>query len=314
MKAFVYRKFGPVEVLEPSQVETPKPASDGVVVRVRAVSLNVIDSRSRRGEMSPFVSKKFPKIPGVDFSGVISAVGPKVVDLKPGDEVLGATDPFKGGALAEYVAVPRKAVARKPTGLSWEEAAALPLAGVSALLSLRDLGKVKPGQRVLVHGSSGGLGTFSVQLARLFGAEVTGVSGTAGVALTRRLGGGETIDYTRQTLSPSSKFDAILNFSGRLPFESARPYLTEHGRMVEPSPTIPKFIGSMIGNVFRKQKHLMLTAQVKSSDLEILLRHMAEGHLCVVVGSAFPFDQAPDAFRFLEKGGAQGKVVVNSIV
>lgn len=313
MKAILYRKFGPVEVLESGVMETPRPAADGVVVRVRAVSLNVIDSRSRRGEMSPLVNKKFPKIPGVDFSGVVSEVGTQVADLKPGDEVLGATDPFKGGALAEYVAVPRNAITRKPAALSWEESAALPLAGVASLISLRDLSQIKSGQKVLVHGSSGGLGTFSVQLARLFGAKVTGVSGPEGVTLSRDLGAEEALDYTRQELSPSSKYDAILNFSGHLPFERARPFLNKRGRFVEPSPTIPKFIGSMLGNVFRKQKHLMLTAQVKTSDLDILLGHVGKGQLRVVVARVFPFHQATDAFRFLENGGAQGKVVLNSL-
>ncbi len=311
MKAILYNQFGSVDVLRTGDIEAPQPQPRGVVVQVRAASLNVIDSRSRRGEMSPFVNKKFPKIPGVDFSGVISAVGDQVSDLKPGDEVLGATDPFKGRALAEYVAVPRDAIARKPASLPWEEAAALPLAGVAALLSLRNLGRVQSGQRVLVHGSSGGLGSLAVQLARLMGARVTTVSGTSGVGLSRELGAHECVDYQRGG-APSGTFDLALNFSGHFPFQLARPFLAENGRFVEPSPTIPKFISSMIANLFRRQKHLMLTAQVKTPDLETLLAQVTEGHLRVVVGKVFPFRQAQDAFLFFEKGSVLSKVVVNS--
>ena len=310
MKAVLYRQFGPVSVLTLDDVAQPQPSDDEILVKVRAASLNVIDSRSRRGEMSPFVNKKFPKIPCADLSGIVAAAGSQVRDLKVGDEVLGATNAFKGGTLAEFAVVPRKALALKPSSLSWEEAAALPVAGVAALQALRDLGQVQRGQRVLIHGSSGGVGTFAVQIAKILGATVTAVSGPAGIGISRALGADECVDYTRSNAPLSGTYDVILNFSGHLPYKIARPLLSPSGKMVEPSPTIPKFIGSKIANLFRRQKHLMLTAETTTTDLETLLRFIVDKQMRIIVGKRFYIPQFQDAFLEFEKGGTLGKLVV----
>lgn len=312
MKAVLYRQFGPVSVLAMEELAQPQPGPNDILVKVYAASLNVIDSRSRRGEMSPFVNKKFPKIPCADLSGVVAAVGPNVHDLKAGDEVLGATNAFKGGTLAEYAVVPRKALAVKPASLSWEEAAALPVAGVAALRALRDLGQLRRGQSVLIHGSSGGVGTFAVQIAKIQGAKVTAVSGPNGVDISRTLGANECIDYTQSKAPLSGTYDLILNFSGHLPYKLARPLLSSTGKMIEPSPTISKFLGSKIANLFRRQKHLMLAAETTTSDLNTLLRFIAEKQLRIIVGNKFPFSQPQVAFTEFEKGGTLGKLVVGS--
>jgi NADPH:quinone reductase-like Zn-dependent oxidoreductase len=188
MKAISYDHFGDVGVLHATDAPMPVPGKGEITVAVRATSVNVIDSRVRAGMMGPLVSKHFPKIPGADFSGIISAIGPNVSGLKIGDAVFGAVNPFQGGAFAEYVHVPANQVALKPAGLSFEDAAALPIAGLAALQALRDVAHVMAGQRVLVHGASGGVGLFAVQLAKQFGATVMAVAGAKAADAVRKAG------------------------------------------------------------------------------------------------------------------------------
>jgi hypothetical protein len=311
MKVITYGRFGDTSVLEAAEVPVPDTGKRGLLVKVHAASVNVIDSRTRRGEMSPFVNKKFPKIPGVDFAGTIVAVGTDVVHSKIGDAIYGAVNPFQGGAFAEFVAVGEDAVAPKPQRLSFEEAAGVPLAGLAGLYSLRELGKVQRGQDVLIYGSSGGVGLAAIQLAKYFGARVTTVCGTAGVGTSRELGADLALDYKKGPVRFPGKFDVILEFSSRFAFDTARAHLKPSGRFVEASPTIPKFLGSMLANLFRKQKHLMLTAEAKRADLEFLSSLVETGRLNPVIAKVFPMESAREAFDYQESGGAIGKTVVS---
>jgi NADPH:quinone reductase-like Zn-dependent oxidoreductase len=311
MKALIYRQFGTAEVLQIEDIPEPKLPDDAVLVNQRATTVNVIDSRSRNGSLWPFVNKKFPKIPGVDVAGVVVAVGRKVKRFQVGDAVFGGTNPFQGGAFAEVVAVSESMLTAKPETLSFDQAAALPIAGLAALQSLRDLGKVKQGDAVLIYGSSGAMGLYAIQLAKQFEAHVTAVCGTQGVSASNLMGADVVIDYKMEPVTFNRGFDTILDLSSKFPFTQARQYLKPEGRFVEPSPTIPKFIGSKLLNPFRRQKHLMLQTALRPDDLALLASLVASGKLKVTIAKIYPFTATKQAFIDMEKGGTVGKIVVS---
>jgi NADPH:quinone reductase-like Zn-dependent oxidoreductase len=311
MKAIVYDRFGPVEVLHAAELPTPTAAKGQVVVKMRVSSINVIDSRVRKGLMGLLVNKKFPKTPGADVAGTVAEVGPGVTNLKIGDEVFGAVDPMKGGALAEFVVVPAGQLAAKPPSLSFEEAAALPIAGLAALLALRDLGKTKAGDKVLIHGASGAVGLFAVQIAKHLGARVTAVAGTGGIAASKSAGADEIIDYRKQDGQTfATTFDVILNASGQMPWAKAKRYLTAGGTLIEPSPTIPMVIGSTLANLLRAKKHKTLITTPRRADLETLAAMISKGGLKPTIARVYPLAAAKEAFAAMEKGGVVGKLIV----
>jgi NADPH:quinone reductase-like Zn-dependent oxidoreductase len=312
MKAVIYDRFGKADVLRLSEVAMPAAADNGVVVAMHATSVNVIDIRSRLGLLSPLVNKKFPKIPGADLAGIVASAGPKATSLKVGDRVFGATNVFKGGAFAEFVAVPEAALAKMPPSMSFEDAATLPIAGLAALYSLREMGNVGKGSRVLIYGSSGATGLFAIQLAKYFGANVTAVSGTGGVEAARAMGADVTIDYKAGPVRLEGPFDIIVDYAGVLDFRAARFQLAARGRFINASPTIPKVIGSKIANVFRRQKNQMLMTAAKSKDLAFLASLVEAGTLKVTIAKSYPLSEAKQAFLHHEAGGTVGKVVVRA--
>ncbi len=310
MRAFSYDRFGDANVLHAAELPEPAAGDAQVVVAIEARSINLIDIRVRRGMLGPLVSKRFPKTPGADFAGTVIAVGASVKDLHVRDRVFGAADPFKGGAFAERIAVPAGQVALLPSALSTSDGAALPIAGLAALQSLRDLGAVKSGQTVLIHGATGPVGLYAVQLAKLMGGRVTAVGG-AGLDAARQFGADVLVDYrTGQSRPKAGGFDVILNASGKMPYSQGKAFLTAAGRLIEPSPTIPVFIGSKLGNLFRRRKHLVLATQVRRADLEYLANLAGEGALKPVIAATFSFDNSLPAFAMVERGGVVGKVVV----
>ena len=310
MKALSYNRFGEADVLGFADLPEPSAGEADVVVSIEARSVNLIDIRVRKGMMGPLVSKRFPKVPGADFAGTVTAIGTKVRDLHIGARVFGASDPFKGGAFAERIAVPSGQVAITPDGLSSSDAAALPIAGLAALQSLRDLGHVTSGQKVLVHGATGPVGLMAVQLAKLLGAHVTAVGG-AGLDVARSFGADVLVDYrSGQTVPPGATFDVILNASGKMPYLVGERLLVPAGKLIEPSPTIPVFVGSKIANLFRRRKHLVLATQVRRVDLDYLGKLVADGAIKPVIAASFGFEQSLQAISMVERGGAVGKVVV----
>ncbi len=312
MKAFSYDRFGGGDVLHASELPDPVPGKGEVVVAVQARSINLIDIRVRSGTMGLLVNKRFPKVPGADLAGEVIAVGPGAEGFKVGDRVFGAADPFKGGAFAERIALSALNLCPIPDGLAPDVAAALPIAGLAALQSLRDLGLLKAGQSVLIHGATGPVGLFAVQLAKRTGAEVTAV-GSSGLDTARRLGADRVVDYRNGPGLPKGlRFDVILNLSGKLPFALGRALLKPDGRLVEPSPTIPLFIGSKLGNLFRRKKHMALAAAVRRADLKLLADLAATGALEPDLAASFPFDATREAYAMVERGGVIGKVVVTS--
>lgn len=313
MKAMTYNQFGSVDVLQLADLPTPQPAAGEVLVAVRATSVNPIDNRVRGGLMGPLVKKTFPRVPGADIAGVVAAVGANVTGLAPGDAVFGAVDPFKGGSFSEYVNVPANQLAIKPAKLSFEDAATLPMTGLAALYSLRELGRVKKGDAVLIHGASGAVGLFAIQLAKRFGAHVTAVASGPGLQLVRDFGADVAIDYRTDASRGQSfdrLFDVILDNSGAMPFAKGKRFLKSDGRLIEPQPTIPKVIGSKLANLVRSKKHLTLITVPKRADLEALREMVVAGELAPTIARRYRFEESKDAFSEMERGGVVGKLVV----
>jgi NADPH:quinone reductase-like Zn-dependent oxidoreductase len=320
MRAIVHRSYGGPEVLRLEEIERPACPDDRALVRVRAASVNPLDWHYLRG--TPYLMRGeagllAPKNPGlgVDFAGVVEAVGLSVAGLKPGDEVFGN----RFGAFAEYVCALERAVALKPAGATFEAAAAVPVAGITALQALRDAGALKPGEKVLVNGASGGVGTFAVQIAKSMGAEVTGVCSTRNVELVRSLGADHVVDYTREDFTRGERrYDLIVDMVGSHSASDCRRVLTSGGRLVIVGNTDRgRWLGPMAGMLraltlapFVSQRIGGMLAQVNRKDLAILADLMQAGTLRSVIDRRYRLADVPEAIRYLEGGHARGKVVI----
>ncbi|MFJ3305235.1 NAD(P)-dependent alcohol dehydrogenase [Streptomyces sp. NPDC086549] len=321
MKAVVQDRYGPPDVLELRDVDKPVPGDDEVLVRVRAAALNAYDWHLMRGD--PYVARLAlgPRAPrarirGRDFAGEVAAVGRNVRDLQPGDEVFGEVD----GTFAEYVCVPDAWVERKPATLTFEQAAALPLAGNTALRGLRDVAGLRPGQQVLVNGASGGVGTFAVQIARTLGAEVTGVCGTRNAELVRSLGADHVVDYTREDFTRAGRrYDVVLDMVANRGISELRRALTPTGTLVLGGGGSPgQFLGApalilkgLVLSPFVRQRLRPLIGPAPSKAVLAELRRLADsGKLAPVIDRTYTLGEAPEAIRYLEEEHARGKVVV----
>jgi NADPH:quinone reductase-like Zn-dependent oxidoreductase len=307
-------------VVKVEDVERPAPGDDQVLVRVRAASINPLDWHYLRG--TPYVARlgmglRKPKSIrlGVDFAGTVEAVGAKVTRFRPGDEVFGG----RSGALAQYVTVREdRAVVAKPAKLSFEEAAAIPIAGVTALQALRDRGRLEPGQRVLVNGASGGVGTFAVQIAKALGADVTGVCSTRNVERVRSLGADRVVDYTREDFTAlGERWDLLLDNVGNHSLLECRRALAprgtyvmvggQPGRWIDP---LPRALGAILLSRVVTQDMGMFIAELNQKDLTVLRDLAAAGKLRPVVDRRYRLDEVATALRYLEEGHARGKVVL----
>ena len=322
MKAIVYRCYGPPAVLKFEEIARPVPADDGVLVKVHAASVNPLDWHYMRG--TPYIMRMeagvgAPKgiAMGVDFAGTVEAVGKNVRRFKPGDEVFGGRD----GAFAEYLSVgENRALTLKPTNMTFEQAAAVPIAAITALQALRDQGSIQPGQKVLINGASGGVGTFAVQIAKSFGAQVTGVCSTRNAQLVASIGADRVIDYTREDFTQGSqRYDLIIDTIGNRSLPELRRVLTPAGTVViVGGPSTGKWIGPLAGLVkamlyspFVSQKFTFMLAQLNQKDLDVLRELMQSGKLTPVIDRRYPLREVPAAIEYLEAGHARGKVVIN---
>lgn len=321
MKAVVFRCYGPPDVLKVEELAKPVPTHDELLVKVHAASVNPLDWHYMRGE--PYIMRLSAGIgapsdiqSGVDFAGTVEAIGKDVTRFKVGDEVFGG----RSGALAEYVAIREtSAVAHKPANMSFEQAAAVPIAGVTALQVLRDKGQLQSGQKVLINGASGGVGTFAVQIAKSMGAEVTGVCSTRNVELVRSLGADHVIDYTKASfIEGAEKYDVIVDNVGNHPLRKARGVLKPGGIfvMVGGSSEDP-----WLGPVWQPLKALFLEptgdekfekifAHLNAADLEVLAGLIQAGAVTPVIDRRYPLAEAATAIAYLEEGRARGKVIV----
>jgi NADPH:quinone reductase-like Zn-dependent oxidoreductase len=320
MKAIVHDRYGPPDVLELRDVQRPAVGDDDVLVRVRAASVNPLDWYGVSG--IPYVARvasglRRPKsrTVGVDLAGTVEAAGRNVTLLRPGDEVFGTAD----GAFAEYVAGPESRLVPKPANLTFEQAAASPVAGLTALQGLRDKGRIRAGQRVLIIGASGGVGTFAVQIAKSFGAEVTGVCSPRNVDAVRSLGADHVIDYTRDDFAASGRrFDLILDVAGNRSVADRKRVLESNGTLVlVGGPKRSRMLGPLgafarvvVAAPFGTQTMVGLLSQHKRDDLLALRELLAAGTVKPVIERTYALPDVPESLRYLGEGHAQGKLVI----
>jgi NADPH:quinone reductase-like Zn-dependent oxidoreductase len=313
MKAFICEKYGPPETLRMMEVDTPAPSAGEVLVKVLAISVNPADSHSMRGK--PVFSRATlgllrpkHKILGVDIAGQVEVVGSSVTRFKPGDEVYANLLDHGYGAFAEYVSVPVDVMSLKPANLSFEEAAAVPMAAVTALQGLRHHGEIQPGQKVLINGACGGVGSFAVQIAKSYGPEVTGVTSTRNLDLVRSLGADHVLDYTTTDFPRGGRrYDRILDTVGNRSVPNLRAALAEGGKA---SVTGFTNVGKLMGVSLRGGKDIaMVSAHVATKDLELLSELIAVGKVRPQIDRRYPFAEIPTAIAYLEQGHARGKVV-----
>jgi NADPH:quinone reductase-like Zn-dependent oxidoreductase len=322
MQAFVYEQYGPPDVLRLREVEKPVPAEDELLVRVHAASLNPFDWHMLTG--TPYLVRmqgglRGPKDGrlGVDYAGTVEAVGTGVTRFEPGDEVFGG----RSGAFGEYV-TPREtgAVARKPANVSFEQAASVGIAGLTALQGLRDKGRLQPGEKVLVNGASGGVGTWAVQLAKWLGGEVTGVCSTRNVDAARGLGADRVIDYTQEDFTRTAgEHDLMLDIPGNRSWSECKRVLKEDGRLVLVSgPKTNRLVGPLghmvsvrLASLRGSREATPFVAKLNGDDLPLFAELMAAGTLTPAIDRRYELHEVPAALAYLGEGHARGKVVVS---
>lgn len=318
MKAIVTEKYGAPDVLKFEEVQKPAPGDDEVLIQVHAAAANAGDWHLLRGD--PFIIRLMfgllkPKIKilGADVAGRVEAVGRNVTEFQPGDEVFGDLSGSGFGAFAEYVAVPEEAVALKPAGMTFEEVAAVPSAAITALQGLRDQGHAlrQPGQKVLVNGASGGVGSFAVQIAKSFGAEVTGVCSTRNVEMVRSLGADHVIDYTQEDFTQNGRrYDLILDAAAYRSLSEYKPALAPEGLYVMVGGGTAQFLQAMLLAITGNKKMVSFVKKTNKEDLVILKELLEAGQVAPVIDRRYPLSETPEAIRYLEQGHARGKVVV----
>lgn len=321
MKAIVYEKYGPPDVLELKEVAKPTPKDGEVLIKVHAASVNAADWHLLTADiflvrlMGMGLFKPKNTILGADVAGRVEAVGPNVKQFQPGDEVFGDIAGYGFGSFAEYVAVPESAVALKPANLTFEEAAAVPLAAVTALQGLRDQGRIQPGQKVLINGASGGVGTFAVQIAKAFGAEVTAVCSPRNVDQARSLGADHVIDYTRKDFTENGqRYDLILAANGYHPLSAYKRALSPQGIYVMAGGSTTQMFQALLLGAWMSEKGGKklgaLTAKANQKDLLIIKELLEGGKVVPVIDKHYPLSDTAEALRYLGQGHARGKVVI----
>ena len=320
MKAIVSNQYGSPDTLEYKEVEKPVPNENQVLVRIQAASINKSNLILLKGE--PFLARfafglrkpKFP-IPGGDIAGTVEEVGKNVTQFQPGDEVYGELSGFGWGGFAEYAAVPEEAIAPKPSNLSFEEAAAVPMAALTAFQALRDKGKIQENQKVLIYGASGGVGTFAVQFAKAFGAEVTAVCSTRNVEIAESIGADHVIDYKKKDFSQIiEQYDLIIGANGMQPIKLYIRALSPNGRFVHVGGSESQLFQAMLRgpwiSMTSNKKVGSFLQRPNQKDLILIKEIIEAGEVTPVIDRHFQFDEIPEAFRYFWEGHAKGKVVI----
>jgi NADPH:quinone reductase-like Zn-dependent oxidoreductase len=309
MKKVSYDHYGDVGVLEMTEVPVPEPAAAQLLIQVKAVALNPLDWKIMEGNMKLMSGSKFPKGIGIDFSGVVKRVGEGVGSFRPGDAVFGALDPFKGGALAEYLLVRERDIALKPANISFEQAAAMPTVGTAALQIFEGLATVGKGTEVLINGASGGIGMFAIQMAKRKGAHVTGVVGTNSLSWVKKWGSDAVLDYRKTDVLRGGKtYDVVLDLSGKLPYRAAKKIMKPDSVYVNSVPGPREIVGSFVHNLFSRKKYKVLLLKPAQRHLETLSAYAAAG-MDILVGASFPLSSFRQAYAEASAGGIAGKAV-----
>jgi NADPH:quinone reductase-like Zn-dependent oxidoreductase len=319
MKAIVYHNYGSPDVLRYEDVAKPTPRDSEVLIRIRAAAANPMDYHFMSGAyiMRPMTGLRKPKptCPGADLAGEVEAVDSSVTRFQPGDAVFGTSR----GAFAEYVCAREDRLALKPANLTFEQAAAIPVAGVTALQGLRDKGRIQPGQRVLINGAAGGVGTFAVQIAKSFGADVTGVCSTRNVDFVRSIGADHVIDYTTEDFTRSAeRYDLIFDCVGNRPLSACRRVMTPKGTFVAAGVRpggrwigpLPYLLRLLVSSRFVSQKVVFFVARIGTDDLNVLKELIEANKVTPIIDRRYTLSEAPEAIRYLKEGHARGKVVI----
>jgi NADPH:quinone reductase-like Zn-dependent oxidoreductase len=321
MKAVVHTKYGPPDVLEIIDVEKPVPKENEVLVKIHAASVNAYDWHMLTADIflmrlmgEGLLKPKHTRL-GADIAGRVEAIGKEVTQFQHGDEVYGEIGGSESGGFAEYAATPERAIALKPANLSFEEAAAVPMAGMTALQGLRDAGQIQAGQKVLVNGASGGVGTFALQLAKVFGAEVTAVCSPRNLDQARSLGADHVIDYTKKDFTQNGQqYDLILAANGYHPLSAYKRALAPQGIYVMAGGTAAQIFQAMLlGSLYSQKggkKMGGVSAKTSQSDLVILKELLEAGKIVPVIDRRYPLSETAEALRYLGAGHARAKVVI----
>lgn len=311
MKAIAYQKFGNIDVLQ--TIEEPKPSfqPNQVLVKVKAVSINPLDWKIRKGEMKLMSGSKLPKHIGVDFAGIVENVGLSVTNFKKGDEVFGVVENImKEGALAEYVAVPSTSVWKKPAHINFAQAASIPLVGAAAVTALQKMGNINAHSQILVNGSTSGFGMFLLQLLKQKGASITAVTSTKALDAAKKWGANSVVDYTKQNvLSQKNTYDIVIDLSGKMGYANAKQIMKPRSLFLNPIPKPIEIPTSLFKNLFSGKKHIVILSSPSANNIEVLLNAINTG-LQIEVSKVFPFAQFKEAYQYAEQGGYIGKVAV----
>ena len=313
MKAIEINEYGSANILKIVDVEIPVPNTGEVLVKIHAASVNPIDWKIRNGNLKLLSGSRFPKRLGSDFSGTIEALGPHVKNFQLGDEVFGFVDPLKGGAYAEYISVNTHQLALKSSQVSFQEAAAIPLAGSTALQSLCDLASIKPGMKVLINGASGGVGLFALQIAVALYTEVTGVCRSKNSALIKHLGANHVINYEKQDFkAENTQYDVIFDVVGNQQFPDCVDSLTKMGRYITTIPSVKNIVSQMIMPLLSKQRAKVISVKNNAKDLVGLNKLIEVNKLKIVIDQELGLSEIIEAHQYSETKRAVGKIVLNT--
>ncbi|MEO6548634.1 MAG: NADP-dependent oxidoreductase [Ferruginibacter sp.] len=311
MKAIAYNEFGTTAVLQ--TVEQPKPTiqPSQVLVKVKAFSINPMDWKIRKGEMTLMSGSKFPKHTGTDFAGIVEEIGSSVTGIKKGDEVFGVVkNMMKEGVSAEYIAVTSSLIWKKPANISFAQAASIPVVGTAAVTVLEKMGNINSQTSILVNGATGGFGMFLLQLLKQRGAKVTAVTSTKGVAFAKQWGVNSVIDYTKEdVLSKKATYDIVIDLSGKMGYKNAKQIMKPTARFLNPTPKPIEIPVALFNNLFTSKKHIVILSSPSTKYTDVLLSAVKNG-LQIEVNKVFPFAQAKEAYQYAEQGGFIGKVAV----
>lgn len=310
MKAIAYKEFGTTAVLQ--IVEQPRPTitADQVLVKINAFSINPMDWKIRKGEMTLMSGSKFPKHTGADFAGIVEEIGASVVGIKKGDEVFGAVKNMKAGASAEYVVITSSLIWKKPANISFAQAASIPVVGNAAVTAIQKMGNINSQTTILVNGATGGFGMFLLQLLKQRGAKVTAVASTKGSDFAKKWGANSVIDYTKENvLSRKETYDIVIDLSSKMGYKKAKQIMKAKALFLNPTPKPIEIPLALFKNLFTSQKHVVVLASSSTKNTNVLINAIEDG-LQIEVDKVFPFAEYREAYEYAEQGGYIGKVAV----
>jgi 2-desacetyl-2-hydroxyethyl bacteriochlorophyllide A dehydrogenase len=311
MKAVIIERYGSPDVLQYADIEKPSVTGDRLLIKIYASSINPVDWKLRQGMLKVITGNKFPMILGFDVAGEVVEVGANITNFKTGDGVYAYLNPVPGGAYAEYVAVSERFVSLKPSNLSYEQAAVVPLAATTALQALRDTGEIKKGQKVLINGAAGGVGTFAVQIAKAYETEVTAVCSTKNVELVRGLGADRVIDYTQQDFTKDTeKYNIIFDVVGKRSFSECKNNLLNQGIYITLLPSPDIILNGFLTFLIPGKKAKLFVAKANDKDLAYLKELIEANKIRPIIDRTYPLSQIADAHRYSEEGRTVGKIAI----